>query len=166
MNEIWKCTTWDPPTPVLKIKYNAGPHTSTLSLFLSPYLFSFLRLFLVYYLSFFLSFFNPCMARFLLWSQAEQNLQSIDAQHRCDVMSWNNILLMKHCMTSLGRNFWMCILSTIPNYLSCYWPITKMVFLLSPELITPLLDLRNLPSDEDVCGGLWFLHGRTLLKQL
>lgn len=131
-------TLWDPPTLVSKIKYNAGPHTSTLSvsLFLSV-LFSFFSeivsclslciFFILFSFVFYFSFFYLCKARFLLWSQAEQNLQSIDVQHHCDLMLWNNTLInmMKHCMTSLGQNFWMHVRSTVPNYLSCYWPIKK-----------------------------------------
>ncbi len=45
----------------------------------------------------------------------------------------------------------MRIRSTIPNYLSCYWPKTKTVYLLSPELISPSLDLRHLPGDGRLC---------------
>ncbi len=96
--------------------------------------------------------------------------------------------MIKHCVTSLGENLWMRIRSTIPNYLSCYWPKTKTVYLLSPELISPSLDLRHLPGDgrlcksyltcvyvlcvlcvfvcvcASACGGFWLLPGRNLVK--
>lgn len=135
LNEIWWYILWDPPTAVSKIKYNAGPHTSTLSL--SVCLFSFLFwdcfLFLSPCICFF--FFHFIYFIFLLSLPGSLSVVITDrtkpSVNWCTTPLWNNTLITMMKQHRFGQTFWMLVQSTIPNYLSCYWPITRSLPTLS-----------------------------------